>query len=55
MELLARYLERTERHVLAIVRAGSEEAARERMDAVLVNLFGDRAARYGDRVTRDRR
>ena len=46
MELLARYLERTDRHVLALVRAGSDEAARERIDAVLANLFGDRAGRY---------
>ncbi len=51
MELLARYLERTERHVLAIVRAGSDESARERIDAVLANLFGDSADRYGERVT----
>jgi thioester reductase-like protein len=51
MELLARYLERTERPVLAIVRARDDEGARERIDAVLENLFGDRAGRYGDRVT----
>ena len=51
MELLARYLERTERPMLAIVRAGSDAAARERIDAVLGNLFGHRAERYADRVT----
>jgi thioester reductase-like protein len=51
MELLARYLERTERPVFTIVRAGSEEAARERIDAVLANLFGGSADRYADRVT----
>jgi thioester reductase-like protein len=51
MELLARYLERTERPVLTIVRAGSEEAASERIDSVLENLFGDQAGRYADRVT----
>jgi thioester reductase-like protein len=51
MELLARYLERTERPVLTIVRAGSEDAARERIDAVLANLFGYRAGGYEDRVT----
>ena len=50
MELLARYLERTERPVFAIVRAQDDDAARERIDAVLVNLFGDRAERYADRV-----
>jgi thioester reductase-like protein len=51
MELLVRCLERTERHVLAIVRADTDESARERIDAVLANLFGDRAGRFGDRVT----
>jgi thioester reductase-like protein len=51
MELLARYLERTERPVLTMVRAGSDEAARERIGAVLENLFGYRAGRYEDRVT----
>ena len=51
MELLARYLERTERPVVTIVRAGCDEAARERIDAVLVNLLGDRAGAYADRVT----
>jgi thioester reductase-like protein len=51
MELLARYLERTERHVVAIARAPGDEGARERIDAVLENLFGDRAGRYADRVT----
>ncbi len=51
MELLARYLERTERPVLTIVRADGEDAARDRVDAVLANLFGDRAGRYADRVT----
>lgn len=51
MELLARYLERTERPVLAVVRAGSDEAAGERIDGVLENLFGDHGGRYADRVT----
>jgi thioester reductase-like protein len=51
MELLARYLERTERPVLTVVRAGGEEAARERIDGVLANLFGEDAGRYADRVT----
>ena len=51
MELLARYLERTERPVVTIVRAGCDDAARERIDAVLENLFGDRRGRYADRVT----
>ena len=51
MELLARYLERTDRPVLTIVRADSDEDARGRIDAVLANLFGYRAGRYADRVT----
>ncbi len=51
MELLVRCLERTQRHVLAIVRAGSDEAAGERIEAVLANLFGDRAGQFGDRIT----
>jgi len=51
MELLARYLERTERPVIAIVRANGDDAAGERIDAVLENLFGYRGTRYADRVT----
>jgi thioester reductase-like protein len=50
MELLARYLERTDRTVLTVVRAGSDEDARGRIDAVLENLFGHQAGRYADRV-----
>jgi thioester reductase-like protein len=51
MELLARYLERTDRHVVTLIRAPSDENARGRLDAVLANLFGHRAARYADRVS----
>ncbi len=50
MELLARYLERTDRSIVAIVRAESDEAARDRLSGMLVNLFGHRAGRYGGRV-----
>jgi thioester reductase-like protein len=50
MELLARYLERTDRSVLALVRASSDAAAQGRLDAVLANLFGYRAGRYAGRV-----
>jgi long-chain acyl-CoA synthetase len=50
MELLARYLERTDRSVVTIIRAPSDDAARARLDGVLTNLFGYRAGRYGDRV-----
>jgi thioester reductase-like protein len=50
MEVLARYLERSERPVVALVRAGSAEGARARIDGVLANLFGARGARYAGRV-----
>jgi len=50
MELLARYLERTERSIVAIVRADSDEAARDRLGGMLVDLFGHRSGRYGGRV-----
>lgn len=50
MELLARYLERGERQVVALVRADSDRAARDRVDGVLRNLFGAGAARYAGRV-----
>jgi len=51
MELLARYLERGDREIVALVRAPTDDAARARMDAVLANLFGARRARgYAGRV-----
>ena len=50
MELLARYLERTERPIVALVRATNDAAARARVDAVLANLFGARGRRYERRV-----
>lgn len=50
MELLARYLERGDRRVFALVRARDDEAARERLDAVLANLFGARGEQYRPRV-----
>jgi thioester reductase-like protein len=51
MELLARYLERSEREVVCLVRAADDEAARERIQGVVRNLFGVRAAsRYAGRV-----
>jgi thioester reductase-like protein len=50
MELLARYLERSDRHIYTLVRASDDHAARERIDAVLANLFGLRGRRYADRV-----
>jgi thioester reductase-like protein len=51
MELLARYLERTDAHVVTLIRAPDDESARRRLDAVLANLFGYRAGRYANRVT----
>jgi thioester reductase-like protein len=50
MEVLARYLERSDRHVVTLVRAPDDEAARERIDDVMTNLFGSRAKRYSERV-----
>jgi thioester reductase-like protein len=50
MELLARYLERTDRRVVTIVRARDDDDARGRIEAVLANLFDYRAGRYADRV-----
>ena len=50
MELLARYLERSDRQIVALVRASSDAAARKRVDAVLTNLFGRGGARYADRI-----
>jgi thioester reductase-like protein len=50
MELLARYLERGERDVVALVRAPDDESACARLDGVLANLFGTRAAARGARV-----
>jgi thioester reductase-like protein len=50
MELLARYLERSERRVIALVRAADDRAATDRLDGVLRGLFGGTADRYRDRV-----
>ncbi len=50
MELLARYLERTNRRIYALVRADSEAAARERVRATLATLFGDAEA-YPGRIS----
>lgn len=50
MELLARYLERGERQIVVPVRAHEDQAAAERLDAVLRELFGPDAARYAGRV-----
>jgi thioester reductase-like protein len=50
MELLERYLERTDRPVVTLIRASCDEDARARLDGVLANLFGYRAGRYAGRV-----
>jgi thioester reductase-like protein len=51
MEVLARYLERTDRDLTCLVRADSDTAAQARLDQVLDNLFGDRASAYAARIT----
>jgi thioester reductase-like protein len=51
MEVLERYLERTDRSVITLVRAANDDAARSRLTGVLRDLFGVRAARrYEHRV-----
>jgi thioester reductase-like protein len=50
MELVTRYLERSDRNVITLVRAADDAAAQARMNAVLDDLFGDRADRYRGRV-----
>ncbi len=50
MELLARYLERSDRGVVALVRAGGPEGAQGRMDAVLQNIFGAHWREHAHRV-----
>jgi long-chain acyl-CoA synthetase len=50
MELLARYLERSERPIVALVRAADDVLARDRIDAVLFDLFGAGAEQYAGRV-----
>jgi thioester reductase-like protein len=50
MEVLARYLERSERQITCVVRADSDRAAGERIDAVLHNLFGRGSGRFDGRV-----
>jgi thioester reductase-like protein len=50
MELLARFLERSDRPVIAPVRAADDAAAADRVDGVLRGLFGPAAARHRERV-----
>jgi thioester reductase-like protein len=51
MELLARYLERSERRVVTLIRARDDAEAQERLEQVLVNMLGEQAGRYRHRVT----
>ena len=50
MELLSRYLERTDRSVIVPVRAADDASATERVQRTLRGLFGSRAGRYRRRV-----
>ncbi len=50
MELVARYLERSDRNLITLVRAADDAAAQARMNAVLDDLFGERAGDYRGRV-----
>jgi long-chain acyl-CoA synthetase len=50
MEVLARYLERSERNVTCLVRAGSDAGARDRVEGVMRDLFGRGWSRYARRV-----
>ena len=52
MELLARYLEHSERRVVTLIRARDDAQAQERVHSVLVNMLGsDATRRYRGRVT----
>lgn len=50
MEVLARYLERSDRPVTCLVRADDDAAAGERLDGILQSLFGHGAEQFGGRV-----
>jgi thioester reductase-like protein len=50
MEVLTRWLERSDRRVYAIVRAESDEAARERLRPGLASAFGDEGAEPNGRL-----
>ncbi len=49
MEVLERYLTRTDRRVIALVRAADDSAARGRVTGILRDLFGLRTARRYER------
>src|SRR5258708_32311152 len=50
MEVLGRYLERSEQRIITPVRAANDAAATERIRGTLRGLFGVRARRYERRV-----
>src|SRR4051812_7037547 len=50
MELLARYLENTDRPIYTLVRAEDQAAATERIEQKLFELFGDEASFPEDRI-----
>ncbi len=50
MEVLARYLERSDRQITCLIRADSDQAARERLDRVLDDLLDGGAALYSART-----
>jgi thioester reductase-like protein len=50
MEVLARFLQGSQRHIFALIRAGSDAEAHERLRTVLATTFGDPDA-YPGRVT----
>jgi hypothetical protein len=50
MEVLARFLQRSQRHIFALIRPGNDAEANERLRAVLATTFGDPDAHPG-RVT----
>ncbi|HET9074851.1 MAG TPA: SDR family oxidoreductase [Solirubrobacteraceae bacterium] len=50
MEVLGRYLERTDRTIITPIRARDDAAAAQRMTDTLHGLFGERARLYEDRV-----
>jgi thioester reductase-like protein len=49
-ELLLRQLERTDRPIVTLVRAPTDHAARQRIDAVLQSTFGPAGRRYAARI-----
>jgi thioester reductase-like protein len=50
MELLARYLDRTDRNIVTLVRASNDDEARSRIAETVHNLFGTGGERYAERI-----